>query len=127
MLRLQVFEHRFDHQIALRQIVYLRRGNEIGHDGFDLRSRELAFLDGLREKSLRLLACFVQSILPRIEYDGAKPRPGRDDGDARAHGAASRNADGFDVHLLLDETLADELAMNLIRAFPNLGDFRVTH
>ena len=100
MLRFQVFEYRFDNQIALRQIVDLSRGDPVLHNGIDLRSRELALLHGFGEKALGLFARFFQRVGSRIEHDGAKPRTRRDDRDARAHGATPSDADCFDVHII---------------------------
>ncbi len=97
--------------------------------------RQLLALDRFREKSGGLLARALERVRARVVDDRLESRARRDDRDARAHGAAAGDAYGLDVsHLYAcrslfrcNEAAPDQLPVDLVRAFPDLGDLRVAH
>jgi hypothetical protein len=86
---ISVLEHRLDHQIARSEIGELGGLDEALQDPIELLAAELAPLDRLREKTLGLAAGAAERCGLDIIGDRPEPGTGGDNGDTRAHGAAS--------------------------------------
>src|SRR5690349_1052568 len=130
MLDLEVLEYGFDHDVARREVRNVRRSGEPRHDVGDLRIRELAALDRFREETFGLLTRTLERVPARIEHDGPEARTRGDDRDAGAHGATAGNTYSLDIHVALrslDEATANQLPVDLVRAFPDLRDLRIAH
>jgi len=97
VLDAQVFKHRVDDQVASGQVGQFGASDQVLHDDFDLCCGQFAALHRFGKEALGLLACLIERCLPRVINDGAKARARGDDGDARPHGAATGDTDGFDV------------------------------
>ena len=94
----QALEHRLDHQVAVGEVVELRRAVPLRHDlGQLARAASLPRSTLLRRKPSVCAARAVQRVLVQVEHAGPKARARADDGDAGAHGAGAGNADGLDL------------------------------
>ncbi|MNT26990.1 hypothetical protein D3C72_1625960 [compost metagenome] len=118
MLDRQILEDGLDDKVALGQPRQLRRSFPALHRGSGGACRQLAALLRSRQERFRLAPGTIQRFLSHVEHNGPESRAGRNDRNARPHGAGARDADGLNgchIRLLFpQEAAANQLAVHLI-------------
>src|SRR5206468_6342299 len=87
----------FNDDVAIGKVGSLGRALETGANGFR-RFFQRALLRQLRQRLLNSSKAFIEKFLFDFEDSDTEPRSSRDLGDARAHQAATENADFLDIH-----------------------------
>ncbi len=87
------FEHRFDHQVAARQIGVVGRRPDVLQLRIDLGLRRLAALQSLLQQRDRQLLALLRHLLRAVEQHHLDTGSRRNLGDARAHHAGAEDAE----------------------------------
>ncbi len=99
LLELDVFDDRFDHQVAVGELGQLGDPVQAAAGGLALGRGE-ALLDRLVERLLDPPEAFCKQVRIHFPHQGRMSSGGDHLGDARAHEAAAQYADCLDLHVL---------------------------
>ncbi len=92
VLGFQILEHRFDHDVALRELGDVGRAGKTRHDRVDLLWVSFPRSTDFAKKPFGLLARALERVGARVVDDRPESGARRDDRDARAHRAAAGDA-----------------------------------
>ena len=98
LLDLDVFDDRFDDEIAILQIGVLRRAGQVAEHGLLLFFGDLALFDAAGQELVDAAESLLQHVLIHFEDDGLEAGRRRHLRDARAHQPATQHTNRLDRH-----------------------------
>jgi hypothetical protein len=98
---LDVLDNRFDHEIAVLQVGVAGRPFQISKRPVAIGGGHFALRHAVAEKLVDAAETLLQKLVVHFEHEGLEARGGGNLRDARAHQAATENADCFNRHSVL--------------------------